>query len=398
MKKLIMLVLVAVIIGGCGVDNQSQQRVEAYQRYHQARAQAITSVGSEHLKVGDLDKAGSSAGEALALDKDSVSARILLGKVLLEKGRYAEAAEQLRQAETSAPENAEIPYLLGVALEKRGEYAEALNAYQKARALDPVNEAYVTASAEALTAWGKPQLALELLETRLERTEGNASMLALAGELAMLVAEPVKAARFYQHCLDANAADWAAREGLAKAYFFAGQYVESLETLKQLAAQPAYCDKASWVYIVIGDCHMALDRPRDACLAYETASRIEPADVPVWVALAKARMAADDAKRAASAARQALALEQDCADAKLVLAWAMLSQGNSGDAAKILAEEAKKDPEDATLLCMLGRCYASMGRKDRAVSCYVQALRCDPGHRLAKTLLATTGLEGDRPR
>jgi tetratricopeptide (TPR) repeat protein len=395
---LIMLVLVAVVIGGCSFDNNNEQKVQAYQRYHRARAHAITGVGNEHLRVGDLDKAKSSAAEALALDRQSVPARILLGKVLLEKGRYAEAAEELRKAEMDASEDPEIPYLLGVALEKRGEYAEALKAYQKARALDPTNEAYITASAEALTAWGKPRLALELLQTRLERTEGNPSMLALAGELAMLVGEPAKAARFYQYCLDANAGDLGAREGLAEACFFAGQYAESLEALKQLAAHPAYRDKASWVYIVTGDCHMALDRPRQACLAYEAAARIDPAEVPVWISLAKACVAAGDAQRATSAAGEALALEPDSADAKLVLAYAMLTQGSSGQAAKILAEQAKKNPKDPMLLCMLGRCYAGMGRKDRAVSCYVQALRCDPDHRLAKTLLATTGLHGDRPR
>jgi tetratricopeptide (TPR) repeat protein len=389
MRKLIMLALVAVIIGGCNLKNE--QRIEAYQRWYRARASVIASLGEEHLKAGDLDKAKARANEALTLDDQCVPGRMLLAKVLLESGRYGEAAEQLRRAQKDAPDNAEIPHLLGVALEKRRDYAEALKAYDKARALDPSNDAYVTASAEAMVAWGKPELALELLETRLERTDGSLPMLALAGELAMLLREPEKAAGFYQGYLDLSPRNLSAREGLAKALFFAGKYAGSLGSLTQLSQDPQYRDKASWVYIMTGDCHMALNRPREARSAYQTATQIDPEDARVWVCLAQAAAATGDADWAMMAARRATALDPDYPGAKLVLAYALMMDGQPARAAKILAAQAKKKPKDTTVLCMLGRCYASMGRRDEAVSCYVKALRSDPQHRLAKRLLAASG-------
>lgn len=396
MRKLVIFVLVAAVIGGCNIKDQ--QKIEAYQRWHRTRASVMTSLGNEHFKVGELDKAKSSATEALALDKTCVAARTLLAKVFLEKGRYAEAAEEMQKAEKYAPDNAEVPYLLGVALEKRRQYAEALKAYQKARALDPSNDAYVSASAEALVAWGKPRLALELLETRLERTDGNLRLLALAGELATMVGEPAKAAGFYQRYLDLNPKNLAAREGLAKSLYFAGKHAEALEALAELAEHEEHRDKTSWVYIMLGDCHLALNRPPEARRAYQTAARIEPGEPRVWSCLAKAAAAAGDADYAALAAQRALALKEDDPEARLALAYAMMIDGKSGEAAKILTDQNRKRPEDATALCMLGRCYASMGRREQAVSCYVQALRSDPQHRLAKKLLASADLQGGGPR
>jgi len=393
MKNWIIPILATVAVAGCNLENK--QNIEAHQRWARTRACVICGVGAEHLKVGDLDKATASAAQALELDADCVAGRLLMAKALLEKGRYLRAAEHLHRAETHAPANAEVPYLLGVALEKREQYDEALKHYQKARALDPSNDAYVTASAEALAASGRSLLALELLETRLERTDGTPSMLALAGELAMLVEEPGKAVDYYHRCLDMQSENLSAREGLAKAYFFAGKHAEALGVLKSLAGQTRYAGKACWVYLITGDCHMALNQPRQAQVAYEQAGRIEPGEPAIWVAQAKAALAAGDVARARIAARRALTLKPAGRDAQVVLAYALLAEGKPAEAAGLLKASPAEAAGDPTVLCVLGRCYASMGRKDQAVSCYLRALRSNPEDPLAKRLLARAGLESE---
>ena len=386
------LAFLAVGAGGCGLRNK--QKLAAHQRWCETRARVIASVGLEHFKVGDLDKAAESARQALSLDAPCVPARVLLAKVLLEKGRYGAAAETLRSCQSAAPENPEVPYLLGVALEKRNQYAEALQQYQKARALDPANDAYVMASAEVLVAQGKPRLALELLESRLERTDGDVAMLLLAGELAMMVGQPDKAAGFYQRCLDAEPGHLVALEGYAKALFFAGRHARALEALCDLVSRDEYRDKASWVYIMMGDCYLAARRPAEARGAYETAVRIDPGDGQIWLCLAKAALAGGDPPAAAQAARRALELKGDSLDANLLLACALLAQGRPEDASKLLLRAAKADPRNATVLCMLGRCCQVTGKRDQAVSYYVQALRSAPDHPLAKRLLADIELKG----
>jgi tetratricopeptide (TPR) repeat protein len=389
------LALAMSLVGGCGLENP--QKVEAHQRWSRTRASVICGVGAEHLKVGDLDKARSRAAEALSLDEQCVPALVLMGKVLLGRGRYVSAEKHFRKAETFAPGQAEIPYLVGVALEKRGEYAEALKAYQKARALAPSNDAYVTASVEVLVSAGKPQLALELLEKRLERSDGEMSMLALAGELAMLVGDPGKSAEYYRRCLDVEPNHVAAREGLAKANFFLGDHAAALVDLQALAQHDGYKDQVSWLYIMIGDCHMAADRPAAAQEAYRTAARIDPGDERIWMALAKASLACGESAEAARAARQALALGEDDTEATMVLACAALDRGDGQGASRLMERVARKRPDDPTVLCMLGRCRAALGRDEEAAGYYVQALRADPDHRLAKRLLAATALR-EEPR
>ncbi len=420
-------ILLAMVVAFSGCNFMHKQKVKSYKEWHQARSQIICSVGEEHFKAGSLDKAQSCAMESLSMNSDYLPARMLLAKVLLGRGRYEAAAEQLQKAETllvtpksdadAHPMGAEIAYLLGEALERSGKYAEALQCYQKSRAMDPSNDAYVMASAEVLVSMGQPKGALELLEVRLQRIGASSEppMLILAGEVAMLAGDYAMAADFFQQCLDmSNDRDSdpqgtgkpgrSVRESLAKAYFFAGNYRQTIESLKQIPDNVATATgsesspaRRGWVRIMMGDSYMALNRPRDAKAEYESAVTIEPGDWPVWLSLAKAAVADGDTRRGISAGLRALELADDHMSAggnkgrleiSVVTAYAMLMENRPEDAMKILATSARENPDDPMLWCMLGRCYLAKGQSDRAAACYMAALREDPDNHLAKNLLA----------
>ncbi|HET6428449.1 MAG TPA: tetratricopeptide repeat protein [Phycisphaerae bacterium] len=388
------LALTALLLAGCGLENT--QKEQAHQRWSTTRAAVICGVGEQHLKSGDLTKAGDRAAEALSLDEKCMPALVLMGRVQLEKGRYAAAEEQFHKAEALAPRHPDIPYLIGVSLEKRGKFDEALEAYQKAGALAPSNDASVIASAEVLVSSGKCQLALELLEARLERSEDELSMLALAGELAMLVGDPGKSADYYRRCLDLEPGHFGAREGLAKANFFGGHYAAALVDLQAIAADKVGGAPSSWVHLMIGDCHMAGNRPEEARRAYREAVRVDPTDAQIWMTLAKASLACDDPAEAARAARQAMSLGGDAVEATVVLACAALARGDPAAAAKLMERVAEQRGDDPTVLCMMGRCRAAQGRHDEAVRFYTRALRADPDHPLAKQLMASVALKDER--
>ncbi len=206
----------------------------------------------------------------------------------------------------------------------------------------------------------------------------------------MLTDEPGKAADFFQRCLDLQPDSTLMRENLAKACFFAKRYAEALENLKKLTEQGKHRHTAAWVYVITGDSHMALNQPGAARGAYEAATELDPNAAPVWARLSKAAMASGDVAGATAAARRALSLTDRCLEATIVLGYAMLRQGKPQDATVLLAAAAEQHPDDATLRCMLGRCYAAQGQMDRAAACYRQALKSDPSHSLAKSLLALT--------
>ncbi len=377
-------IVVAVLAGGCGGGNE--QKDGAYKRWYTARARVVQAVGEECFRAGDLDKAYSNAAEAVKLNGEHLPARLLVAKVLIEKGQYAQAIEQLKQAEQLAPESEEVAYLMGVALERRRDFAEALGFYQKARALNPANSAYVKANAEVLVSMNKPHRALELVQMHLERNDGEQGMLALCGELAMLVGETALAVDCYQKCFDADPKDSSLQEGLAKAHFFNSDYAKALTLLKKLD-ESAYQGKACWPHIMMGDSLLALNRPREARTAFQRATAAAPDEPKAWICLAKAAVALDDPDEVILAARQVISLSGESLEVATLLGHALMRQGRIPQAKKVLTAAAARYPQDATLQCMLGRCYEALGQKDKARACYAQALRVDPEHMLAKVLL-----------
>ena len=379
------LLLAVAVIGGC--EEPGIRRAEAYERYHQTRSLMIYGVASECFKVGDLDKAYANTVQAIGLDEDFVPARVLLAKVLLERGRYTRALKELEKAEKLAAESPEVAFLKGVAFEKLRQFPEALKCYQKARVLDEENAHYVTASAEVLVSMGKSRSALELLKTRLLRDDGDQTVLVLAGELAILVGDPAEAAEFFQRCLDGDPKNLTVREELAKAHFFAGNYAEALIVLERLAAHPLYRDKVVWVRIMMGNSYLALKRPRQARDAYRTATVIEPKEARAWSSLAKATMALGDLNGTVRAARRALDLGGECLEATTLLGYALLRQGRAAEAKRLLAGAVSIYPKDPVLLCTLGRCYEALGRNDQAVACYENVLQSHPDNRLARALV-----------
>jgi len=385
-KRVIIIAAVAVVLGGCDFLHNAKKD-EAQHRWNEARSHVLLGVAMDQFKAGDLEKAEAYASQALALDGNYVPARILMGKILLEQAKPADALLELRRAEALAPSNSEVVFLIGVALEKHTDYEQALQYYQKARALDAVNDDYVTASAEVLVKLERPQQALDLLESRLDSHNGNASMLALAGELSMLVNDPAKAVEYFRRCNDIQPDSLQMHESLAKALFFAGQYQEAIETLTALAEDKRYQEKVSWVYVMLGDALTATGHAGLARNQYETASRIDPDDPMIWASMAKASMLLKDDPRAILAARQALSLSNDCVDAALVLGYVLLRGDRPGEAIELLRPVADKHPDVPALWCTLGRCYAAQGHTDQAVVCYRQAVKTSPEDRLARYLL-----------
>lgn len=381
--------LIAIAVGGLvGCTSHKQARVEAHQRWYETRASVLLSVGEDQFRVGDLDGAGNSAKEALALSPKMTSAHMLLARVAIEQGRYVQAQQILLAVAGQEPSNAQIPYLMGVVKERRREYGHALRFYDKARALSAHNAAYVLASAEVLAALDRADEGLALIEGKLPELDPTAGLHQVAGELAMLAGKPGKAAEHYTQARMLAPDNLDIQVSLAKADFFAGRYRAATIILDRLIAEEKdYADRP-WMLTMLGDSHLALGHSREAKACFVRATELEPADARHWVKLAKAAVICQDLPRAVLSAGRALHLEPTDAQASVLLGYALLSQGLAAPANDVLASAVRAHPRDPMLRCLLGRSYAAMGDKQQAERCYQATLEIDPDDVIARHLLA----------
>lgn len=386
---------IVLLLAAAGCFNRSKQegKAVAYQRWYQTRATMLYGVGLEHLKVGQLDRAKNKAQEALALAPTHFDARMLLGKVYIEKGQYLQAVAELAKAVQQQPKSDQAVFLLAVALEKAERLEEALTNYRRAYALNTKNISAVQAAAEVLVAMGRAQEAYEFIQGYLGEFGEAPAMFETAGRLALMQKRYDKAATFFQKAYDLDYTNVQYLGALAKAQFLAGQHERAAESLKDLTEQKGYTAPV-WVYTMLGDAYLALGKPLKARDAYYVATERRPQDPGVWVNLGKAAMELGDMARAMLSARQALELEPGRLDATMVLSYAMIRSGQAQNAIALLTRAVGRHPSSGTLQCLLGRAYAETGDGAQAKRCYALAARLEPDCRLARELLAGPAPKG----
>ena len=388
MKRwIITLLLIIATLAGCGPN---KGRVEAYKRWYHTRANMLYGVALEHFKIGQLDKARNKSQEALSLSAKFVAARILLGKVYIEQGHYKLAIRELSHLREENPQNAEAIYLLAVAQEKDGQLPEALINYRQAYTLDRSNVSCITAAGEVLVAMGHLKEAQLYIEGYFDQADNEPALYELAGRLATMHRQYDKAVEYFRRARDIDYKNTCYHESLARVQFMAEQYSPALETFKELLETEGYT-AAAWVHSTMGDCYMVLGRPRNARDSYYMARHIKGDDPAVWVDVAKAALALNDAPRAILSAREALRLDETNLEAYMALGYALLRDGQTDSAMQELSKAVKLHPSNSMLQCLLGRAYAAGGNRVAARGCYQAALRLEPGNKLAETLMYDVG-------
>jgi tetratricopeptide (TPR) repeat protein len=391
MKRILLITAILTLASGCEsftqVSKMDDGKAQAHKRWSHTRAQLLCDAAGEYLKSGQLDKAADKAQEALSLESGLVTARVLLAKVYIEQGEFPAAIVEIQKARDLQPRAWEPLYYLAVAQERSGHLEEALENYRKSGAMSPGNLEPVKAAAEVMIQLDRAAEARLFLENHLDAAGNDVGMYELAGRLAMTARDYAKAARYYQRAHDMAPANIRYREVLGEAQLLNGDYAGAAETLNDLLADKKYTP-SSTTYCRLGECHLVLNRPAQAQDDFFKATELDPESAGVWVGLAKASSMAGDWRRSILAARKALGFQEDNAEALALLGYSLLKNGQHEEALAALIRGTKARPEDGTLQCVLGRAYAVSGNSTKAVECYQQALRLEPGNSLARELLA----------
>jgi cytochrome c-type biogenesis protein CcmH/NrfG len=401
------------LLAGC--QPQPDSKLEITKQWNHTRAQIAYGCALEQFKTGQLEQCQAKVQECLALEPESIDGHVLLGKLLVEQGEYLLASGEFEgvlrrcagpqaqpqpkpadlgkaitppQPLLSGDRTAEVVYLLGVAQEKDGKLAQALDSYRRSLAMDPKNVCAISAAGEVLAAMGRPSEALAYVEGHVTRSTIDPGLHELAGKLATMTGDYDKAVAHFQQACNLDTKNIGYRELLGRAQFQDGKYADAIETLMGLSlADGKERTPSLGVLTIMGDCQMVSGKTNAALEAYQHATELFPDDSGAWTNLAKAALACRDDARTVLAARQALAIDPDRADAAALLGYALLRQGEIHKATAELAACSKQHAEDATIQCLLGQAYAAGGEPERAVRCYATALKLEPDNKLARALL-----------
>ncbi|MCK6477668.1 MAG: tetratricopeptide repeat protein [Phycisphaerales bacterium] len=111
------------------------------------------------------------------------------GDTFMSVGNYAQAADEYQQYADVQPSNADVRYKLGRCYMEIGRFREAKESLQVAYNLEPDNEAYIDAYAEALMRSGENELLFAFL-TKVVNERGKATDYLRMGEYAAKIGNP----------------------------------------------------------------------------------------------------------------------------------------------------------------------------------------------------------------
>lgn len=147
------------------------------------RSRVFLDLAKAHQRAGETAEAVRVCREGLEKQPGYHSARVLLGKLLLEAGDHGQAMEELQMVVAQAPDNLLARRLLGSAQEGAGRSAEALETYRSLLSLQPGEQGIEAkiASLESSGAAGREELPPAVAEPDRPEPEAGPVPQAVAG-------------------------------------------------------------------------------------------------------------------------------------------------------------------------------------------------------------------------
>jgi len=382
----VLAVLLATQVCGCAVLFPKNPHKEAQGRWDSVRGRIKLQLAQDQFNAGRVRESELQLREAIGLDPTSAPAHILAAKLNLEKGELVAAKESLDAAVKYGGVTPEISYLSGVIAQRYGDLDAALAYYQEAAERAPHCAAYVVAQAETLTALGRLNEALDLIQARRTDFERNATLRALAGDIHTILGQYEAASDAYREAVLLAPDDPVFRLELGMALARARRDEEAIKVLAPVLSQKR---DAPWsARLALGRAYLARDNPSEAREVFRDATRVFPGEAEPWSWLARAALASGDLITARHASEKATSLSPKDAAAWLMLGYVSQRQKDYAFARRALESALKLDPGDPLAHCLLGQVLDAEGRKDQALLQYRQAIQADADYEWAKELLA----------
>ncbi len=249
------------------------------------------------------------ARRAAASAPSEIEGRLALAKVLQERGRAAEAVEQLRLVLTRNDRLADAHAALGAALRQSGDLAAARRSFLRAVELQPDSPSLWRSWGTFLLLGAADLPAAERAFLKaIELAPGENRGYELLAATYTMECRYDEALATYARVPKPEAFNIDARSNRATAFYFARRWTEALAEFREVVA--AMPDDGTW-RINLGDCYQHVGRRDEAVAQYDSACRLFERDLLVnpGSAALQARLAASLAKAGDLARSRALTRE-----------------------------------------------------------------------------------------
>lgn len=297
---------------------------------------AERGLGSELLRIGQVDEAITHDREALRIRPRDANGLTNLANALLQKKEYAEAIRDYREVLGVRPNDSEMRRNLGKALYQSGALDDALAQFREALRLRPSDSDAAYSLGNAYLDKGDPKVAIP----------------------------------YFQQAIAANRKNIAAHYNLAIALQRNGQFEEAIsEFRKTLELDPKKIDAHNNLAITF----LKAGRKEEATAEWQTALRIQPENAEMHNNLAVALLGQGQIAEAVREWRKTLRLQPDRLGTEISLAWVLATSPESdvrdGKSALELAQRASRAGAESNPMVyrVLAAAYAETGQYSAAI-------------------------------
>lgn len=332
------------------------------------------------IRRGEFEPAIKSAANILALDKGNVQAQLIHAAALMGLRRFEESRQILQRMLASEANAPDVLVQMALTYLAEGKVKDAEATFRKVYQLNPSDLRGMLGVSETYMAENKADLALQLLQSELQKNPKRADVRMALGNLA------VRAGRFdlgigeFQNVLagldKGSKASGDVYLRIGETYRRKGDFARAIENLQK--AREVVPDNS----MVVSTLALVLDagnRREEAKKAYEQALKLDPRN---GVALnnlayliAETGGDLDQALTYVQRAKQILPNIHEVSD---TMGWIYLKKNLSDNAIEIFRDLVAKEPKHSTYRYHLGMALSQKGDKLRALQELQSALRNNP--------------------
>ena len=345
---------------------------------------------------GDYDAALKSANEVLRWDRGNLPARLIQSASLMGMKKYGASRELLEALLKVDPNSTDTLFQLGVVNLAENKYAEAAEAFRKCYTIEPANNRGLMGMVEVYMAENKDELAIQTLQTEIQKFPKRADFHIALGNTAVRVGKYDLAIAEFQNVANSLEKDSKAAGELylriGETCRRKGDYNAAIQALQK--SRGALPDNT----VVLATLALTLDtsgRKQEARLAYEQCLKLDPRNAVALnnlaYLLAENNGDLEMALTYAQRSKQLLPQLNEVAD---TLGWIYLKKGLTDSAIEQFRDIVSKQPRHSTYRYHLGMAYAQKGDRLKAIQELNSALTSAPPKEEAdkiKQLLAKLG-------